>query len=512
MVYEHIIASTFSHCPGSIGHCRLVEHAIAASLVSTLPTCRAHLRFSGRPIASNLTNANCQWPAMTDSPKTSTPKSARSKAGCKTCRARKVRCDERAGGCGNCERLGLPCVSTAAATNGEQPSETGNASLSGERGPVIGLKRKRTYRSCAECRASKTRCSGDKPACVRCKAKSLSCEYDDEGEPVWKQQLKLADPRESGRSSAGHGRRQSEQNDPQVQPQAEAGVEDESPASPRPTTRTHWLHATELPGKEETRALVEHYFAHVHPLRCFGFLHKPSFMQRLDADRSSTRENDPLLLIVCALGGMFYAIEVFGLGYPDLTLTAGSRWARRAQRLILAELDAITTENLMATVLLHDYELRMSNFGNAFMLSGLTARMAQALQINLEHSVDITCQENEKDSPSASTKESRRRLMWCCYITDSFVGSGVDQLTLIKDEDIKIQLPCTERNFLLQNACVVETLQPGQFLKFLPDASIPGSPWDNMGIRAHYIRHIRIRRKVLKYVPKCLMASWSTVC
>lgn len=196
---------------------------------------------------------------------------------------------------------------------------------------------------------------------------------------------------------------------------------------------------------------------------------------------------------------MFYAIEVFGLGQTDLTLTAGRRWARRAQGLILAELDAITTENLMATVLLHDYELRMSNFGIAFMLSGITARMAQALQINLEHSTDILCQEDEKDSPSASTKESRRRLMWCCYVTDSFVGSGVDQLTLIKDEDIKIQLPCTERNFLLQNACVVETLRPGQFLRFLPTESLPGSPWDNMGIRAYYLRHIRIRRKVLKY-------------
>ena len=259
--------------------------------------------------------------------------------------------------------------------------------------------------------------------------------------------------------------------------------------------------------KKETKVLVEHYFAHIHPLRCFGFLHKPSFMQRLDADRSSSRENDPLLLIVCALGAMFYAIEVFGLGHPDNTLSAGSRWARRAQRLILAELDAITTENLMATVLLHDYELRMSNFGIAFMLSGITARMAQALQINLEHSTDVLCQEDEEDSPTASTKESRRRLMWCCYITDSFVGSGVDQLTLIKDEDIKIQLPCTERNFLLQNACVVETLQPGRFLRFLPTENLPSSPWDNMGVRAYYVRHIRIRRKVLKCVFQAYSAD-----
>jgi len=95
-------------------------------------------------------------------------------------------------------------------------------------------------------------------------------------------------------------------------------------------------------------------------------------------------------------------------------------------------------------------------------------------------------------------------MLFHVQVTDSFVGSGVDQLTLIKDEDIKIQLPCTERNFLLQNACVVETLQPGQFLKFLPPDSLPDSPWDNMGIRAYYLRHIKIRREVLKSVQALL--------
>jgi hypothetical protein len=134
----------------------------------------------------------------------------------------------------------------------------------------------------------------------------------------------------------------------------------------------------------------------------------------------------------------------------------------------------------MAAILLHDYELRMSNFGNAFMLSAITARMAQALQINLEHSTDILCQDSGS-SPDASTKESRRRLMWCCYISDSLVGSGVDQLTLIKETDIKIQLPSNERNFLLQRACVTEVLEPGQFLKFLEQHDLPSNPADNMG-------------------------------
>jgi hypothetical protein len=148
-------------------------------------------------------------------------------------------------------------------------------------------------------------------------------------------------------------------------------------------------------------------------------------------------------------------------------------------------------------VLLYDYELRMGNFANAFMLSAITARMAQALQINLEYSTDVLCQDGET-ALSASDKESRRRLMWACYITDALVGSGVDQLTLIDEKDIKIQLPCNERSFLQQRPCITEILKRGQVLRFFPPEIIPNDPAENMGIMAYFIRHIEIRKRVLQ--------------
>lgn len=48
--------------------------------------------------------------------------------------------------------------------------------------------------------------------------------------------------------------------------------------------------------------LVEQYFAHIHPLRCNGFVHKPSFMQKLDEDFETCRQNESLLHVICALG------------------------------------------------------------------------------------------------------------------------------------------------------------------------------------------------------------------
>ncbi|OAL31971.1 hypothetical protein AYO22_00841 [Fonsecaea multimorphosa] len=200
-------------------------------------------------------------------------------------------------------------------------------------------------------------------------------------------------------------------------------------------------------------------------------------------------------------------VRFFALEYSETVqtlpqafiLTSGKEWAKRSESCILAELDKIAIDNLSAAVLLHDYALRMGNFAKAFMLSSITTRMAQALQINLEHSTDILCQDS-RSLLSASAKEARRRLMWTCYIIDALVGSGVDQLTFIDEEDVKIQLPCSESNFILQKPCITETLEVGKLLKFLEPEATLTNPADNMDMMASLIRHIEIRKRVLKYI------------
>lgn len=127
-------------------------------------------------------------------------KVTRSRLGCETCRARKVRCDERRPSCFNCERLGLVCAGPSD-NNDSKPAGlspgTPEQDFAGQQSS--GLKRKRTYRSCKECRLSKTRCSGTKPLCGRCLDKKIVCTYEDETEPAWKQRV-VALPQ---RSSSG---------------------------------------------------------------------------------------------------------------------------------------------------------------------------------------------------------------------------------------------------------------------------------------------------------------------
>lgn len=80
---------------------------------------------------------------------------------------------------------------------------------------------------------------------------------------------------------------------------------------------------------------------------------------------------------------------------------------------------------------------------------------------------------------------------------DSWVGSGVDQLTMINDKDIKIQLPCNDRNFLQQIPSITETVMEGHFLPFIPENLRPDNANHNMGMMAQFVRVAETRKKVL---------------
>ncbi|KAJ5609294.1 hypothetical protein N7528_009861 [Penicillium herquei] len=257
------------------------------------------------------------------------------------------------------------------------------------------------------------------------------------------------------------------------------------------------LYTSEIPKGERLYILVEEYFAHIHPLRCNGFVHKPSFMQQLDEDPESCRQSESLLHVICALGAKFFALNNNSQLSPEAVLKAGNQWARIAKAQIFVDMDDLSLEKLMTTILLYEHDLRIGSYASAFMLSSMTARMSQALQLNLENSADVLC---TKPEASPINTETRRRLMWSCYLLDSWVGSGVNQLTLLEDRDLKIQLPCHSHNFSLGISCITETMDHGKALSFIPNDQVPPEPSQNMGIEAYFIRLVSIRKKVLRYV------------
>lgn len=280
---------------------------------------------------------------------------------------------------------------------------------------------------------------------------------------------------------------------------------------------TRRLFAQELPPKARLHTLLEAYFNNVQPIRVFAFEHKPTFMRMLDEGQLVDTSGQALLHIMCALGARFYALEYsesFASLSKELIQNAGTQWAKIAEEMFFADYSTISTTKLKVLILLHDQEARTGNYAGSFLLTGLVIRMAHALQINNEASTDILC---KKDGPNeASVRECQRRLMWACYMLDVWAGSGVDHLTILNEKDIKIQLPCNERQFLLQIPVVTERLEEGQTLDFIPKADLPEKPRDNLGMAAYYVRIVSIWRRVLRYVfclhcvsDSCLLQRFS---
>ncbi|KAM4062175.1 fungal specific transcription factor [Hirsutella rhossiliensis] len=426
--------------------------------------------------------------------------------GCRVCRARKVKCDGRPNGCRNCERLELDCLGGAA--EGAAVSSSSPRKI-------------RTYRSCQSCRLSKTKCNGVRPCCARCAAKGLDCLYDGGSAPRWTSSLTTGSlsPDHRDADDADDG------GDPAalpklVPPRRHSSPDPTTPADRRKRMRgpdhddveaamagSHpltWLLSPELPAARNLRRVVEQYFANVHPLRCFAFVHKPSFMRQLDRGLGSDDES-ALLHVICAHGARFLVLGSCLQGDltppPAVLRTAGNQWAKRAEYLMLANFGKISVQRLMTAILLHDFHFRLGEYGQALMLSGLAVRMAHALKINTEWSPDVLCADDGDDAaPSVASRESRRRLMWACYVLDAWAGSGVEQLTLLRENDIKIQLPCNERNFGLRIPSITETLAVGHVLQFLPPAIVPRRPAANMGIMAYYIRVVALWKKIVRYV------------
>ncbi|CAI9629752.1 hypothetical protein GT037_008945 [Alternaria burnsii] len=427
-------------------------------------------------------------------PETAAKKRRRPVNACATCRARKVKCDERPNGCVNCERLQLDCVQ-----NGGVSAAAKRPSTSYE--PVVGIKRKRTFRSCIPCRDSKVKCSGERPNCTRCQQRRTSCVYDAEQvEPAWVQSIATpasethADsmiipphtPQDSRAPSRGYG-----------------PLSNSEPVVPGCPPGLLWLFSPQLPPRIKLHALLDAYFNNVHPIRVFAFEHKPSFIRMLDEGQLVDASDQALLHIMCALGARFYALdysESFSPLTKDLIQSAGSQWAKSAEEMFFADYSTISITKLKVLVLLHDQEARNGNYAGSFLLTGLVIRMAHALQLNNEVSPDVLCKELGGSPNEVSVRESRRRLMWACYMIDVWAGSGVDHLTILNERDLKIQLPCNERQFSLQIPCVTERLERGTLLELMLPEDIPEKPSDNLGMAAYYVRIVSIWRRVLRFV------------
>lgn len=62
------------------------------------------------------------------------------------------------------------------------------------------------------------------------------------------------------------------------------------------------------------------------------------------------------------------------------------------------------------------------------------------------------------------------------------------------------ELPCNERNFVLQIPCIVETIYRGEYHPSVTPDDMAKGVVDTLDLQAQFIRLLGLRRKVLRYV------------
>jgi hypothetical protein len=365
--------------------------------------------------------------------------------GCKTCRARRVKCDRQDSGvCRNCLRIGEECVRD---DNWKRTSKGDGENPDGKEYTQAGLKRRRNASSCLRCRRMKRKCSGGLP-CTRCMSSKSqeTCTYSEE-----RVQLR------------------------------ESVTNINCPLAAEEI-------CTDFPDSALQYSLVKRFFAGISRIKLMGFLHEPSFMRRLNEGHKFESLDDRLLLLsLCAVSTK----EDYSLN-PELW-ERGIKWAQHALCLLMTSLDKVTVERLMAIVLLYEHELRVGNYGACFLLSSLSTRYTQALQLNFEQNIE------SDQAFTAVDKESRRRLMWCCYSNESIMASGVGQIQMINFRNIQIQLPMSDEWFMFKKDCVTEKLLSGGGSGSI--SQVNGGK-ETMDHRALLVKIVYLREKVLSYVKR----------
>ncbi|KAH0361047.1 hypothetical protein KCU65_g8969, partial [Aureobasidium melanogenum] len=398
--------------------------------------------------------------------------------GCVECRTRRLHCETDAANprqaCGSCVRNGYICSNITSTATAPRPRAT-------PRNRVQKAKDRAPKRvACDWCRRQKVRCSGETP-CSACAIRDQSCVYPrrqlDDGSHNWQTGLPRYDV-------PGHN-----QLDGSPSSNLQPGQIYQAPApmarQPVPNLvseaikRDYYLDLD----KEVIAEYIEAFFRFVYPVGCMSFLHQPTFLRQWHTHTV----NVSLLKVVCGC-----ALRVFSTTQEDNERAA--QWMHEAELDAFQNLGDLTIPRLQALTLLAFFEFTYHvHSTKALMLLGLAARLAFAKRLNYEDSTS-----------SVVEQESRRRLMWSIFVLDKFCSGGVDELTLVPAEHMKIRLPTIERAFGFGQRTDTEILRPRI------EEGVPVSNAKGMDEFAYTVRLLDLlRNKIHKFTKRVLSTDES---
>ncbi|KAJ5111969.1 alkaline-phosphatase-like protein [Penicillium argentinense] len=424
---------------------------------------------------------------------------SRSNNTCSQCRARKVRCRGGPDVCANCRRLQFHC-SFGGHDASTVPQDTAPLPAQDDR-PA----KKRQSRACLQCRAGKSKCSGEHPACASCRDRAKPCTY-----PETKRSRRDDCPNmveASSHTSAASGQPSDGVNVSPVTASFMASHSATGPtASENMMPRSHvssagsasWIQSAfnsmdvdallpeagrvlSLPPLREQLQLINDFFRHIHPLPAASFLNELSITHRCLASTL-----DPVLLrAICSISAMSLKYNKY---YPVQTTV----WVQEAENTIWQTIERPTVFKTQALLLIVLYHMEIGNFEKAYMLLSMVSRFASALRLHYER-IDL----------SHLSQEIRRRLMWSVMLVDSYFSIGLPEAETCTHEFTYLKLPCAEEDFHTEHppSFSEPSLEPEHQLQS-PSMALDGV--QEAGLLELYIRQAMLKRDIMKFTRHAL--------
>ncbi|KAL1413281.1 hypothetical protein Q8F55_001036 [Vanrija albida] len=385
-------------------------------------------------------------------------KGKRTRTGCLTCRARKVKCDETPGTCANCERVLLACRWPAvrdvfdergAAVSVKQEADEYRTSSTG---PV----RRNRNAACVACRTSRSVCSQDRPSCTRCTESGTVCKY----------------PPERGTSMNS------------IHSGATPSSTDESPHDDPGLSRSNSIPSLHGIPRPVLDRHLEAFFTHVYPIQANAIVHRGTLLR----DVADGRVARKVILAICAVAARFVSLPTStppGAPPPPLAgSVAAQAWGVESKAALME--DDMSLDNVTTALILAKHEINSGRFGRGFVLAAVATRTALALGLHRELPAD--------DPATVTERETRRRLMWGCYSLDRMMSTGVPEFLSVPAALMSIRLPCDDQQYQFATPTdapvpAIETEGEGEAIR---------ERYSDVGIMGHHVRLQGIRVIVLR--------------
>ncbi|ESZ93958.1 hypothetical protein SBOR_5661 [Sclerotinia borealis F-4128] len=387
----------------------------------------------------------------------------------------------------------------------------------GGRGGIEEKKPTKMVRSsiaCARCRRSKVKCvnNGVNSICRACESSNRECTYPSAAASTPKRPdpptgIKIegeSDNKKRVRKHEDSGRRNSQR----------AG---EEPLEASILTRKVW---------DEIYDIFKLNFSTEMP-----FLHPPSFRNRM---RQASHPRDPstlvdipafqdakiLLLGVLTLTARFHPELIAyhapaNSPRPNDPLAASDYYATALTSTIFGasgkDLSTPTTERIQALLMLGLYEWGQTRGLSAWVYVGIATRLAQAMGLPYEDDPSARTFKTETAVTASSTsyrpevnkhpardtaieKEVRRRTFWSCFIMDRMLSAGKARPTMIESSILRVQLPCSDDQFLF-----TQSVQTGYLNREFEQVTLTNAKIQEGGVLGRYCRLVEIWGKLSKW-------------